>query len=149
LALACQEKSEQARGKGLRGESGRNGPWQAISGFPIWYNIGKTEEETMATYVHFMKKEKRFIVTDDWSRAIYPCTQRRLNEVAKSQNLAIKIRSKRSPRLAIITRPNGKSIQTDRLWSLTRCLQEAAEIIHTLQGLDRGGKIKYYRRLGL
>lgn len=114
------------------------------------YYRKKAEEKNMATYVHYLRKEKRFIVTDDLTRAFYPCTQVRLNEVIQSQALNLKVISKRSPRLAILSRPcNGKSLQTDRLWSFTATLQEAAEIIHTLQGLDKGGKIRYYKQLGL
>jgi len=109
----------------------------------------KKEVRLKRKFVSQDRHTGKYFVTDKWSRAFYPCTQTRLNQVAHDNHLAIRIKSKRSPRLAIITRPNGKTLQTDRLWSLTECLQEAAEIIHTLQALDRGGKIRYYSQLGL
>ena len=94
-------------------------------------------------------KQGRYFVTDKWSRAFYPATENRLNEVCRDNRLGLKVKAKRSPRLAHLVRPNGKSLQTDRLWCKVQCLQEAAEIIHTLLSLDKGGKVKYYNRLGL
>lgn len=103
----------------------------------------------MATYVIYMRNEKRYYVTDDHSRAFYPCTQRRLNDVAKSQEISIKVRSLRSPRKSIISRPSGKEIEVDRLWPLNVGLQETAEIVYRLQKLDNAGKRKLYKELGL
>jgi hypothetical protein len=103
----------------------------------------------MATYVIYSKQDKRYYVTDDYSRAFYPCSERRLGDAVASQGIKVKIRQLRSPRKGIISRGNGRKIEVDRLWDLTKGLQETAEIIHRLQKLDRGGKIKLYKELGL
>jgi len=80
----------------------------------------------------------------------YQATTMRLNEAAKAHKLGLTITSKRSPRVATIRKKNsGRSIQTDRLWTLSQGLQETAEIIHKLQQLDGPGKKAYYKKLGL
>ena len=103
----------------------------------------------MATYVFYSNPDRRYYVTDDYSRAFYPCSERRLNDAAASQRLHLKVRSLRSPRKAIVARKNGKKIELDRLWDLQKGLQETAEIIYRLQKLDRSGKGNLYKELGL
>ena len=93
-------------------------------------------------------KNGRYFVTNNYSNAFYPCTEERLGDVIKNQRIRITLVSKKTPRLAIITR-KGKSITVDRQWLLTEALQEAAEIIFVLQNQDRAGKYQYYKQIGL
>lgn len=87
-----------------------------------------------------------YYVTD--GHQFYPASGKRLTQAAKSQRFGLRIRSLRSPRKAIITK-GAKSIEMDRLWPLDKCLQETAEVLYRLQHLDRNGKVKYYKELGL
>nr|BDD45958.1 hypothetical protein 4 [bacterium] len=110
-----------------------------------------------------MKKKKRpdpkywviyqagkFRVTDIYSKAFYPCTAGRLSKVAKSHGLDLVVTSKRSPRLATISRKDGRrSIQTDRLWDFQRSLQEAAELLFDLQRLAGAKRRNYLKKAGL
>jgi len=101
----------------------------------------------MATMVK-QYKDGSFYIKCDYTGHTYPCTAARLTDVCKHQRLGLVVTRSKSPRLATITKRNGKAITTDRLWCKLACLQEAASIIHKLQHLNRGGKIRYYKQLG-
>lgn len=94
-----------------------------------------------------IKRSGSWYVSD--GNGLYPCTARRLNEAAKSQDIAVFVVGHRTPRRALIKRKNGKVLQTDRHWKLSVGLLETAEILYTLQKLGNKGKRQFYKKLGL